>query len=142
MATQTIRILAFVTLLVHGIGHIQGVVAGTGIRPGNTLSTHSWLFSNLLGEKPTQTIALLIFLMTSIMGIATALSFQGWILPESLWTTLALITAFLSLFALIFFWNCFAMFFNKLGAIAVNVIIFYSILLEKHWPDALFNPSV
>ena len=78
MAPQTIRTFAFFVLLVHGVGHMQGVIAGTGIKLGNALSTHSWLFSDLLGEKATQILALITFSLTAIFGIAAAFSFQGW----------------------------------------------------------------
>lgn len=139
MNPQSIRTLAFIILLVHGIGHLQGVLAGTGIRMHGALSTHSWFFSKFVGERSSQVIAFLSFLLTAIFGISAALSFQGLIIPVQYWTTLALITAFLSVFNLIFFWSGFAMFFNKIGAIAVNAIIFYSILLNQGWPAVIFS---
>jgi len=139
MNPQSIRTLAFIILLVHGIGHLQGVLAGTGIRLHGALSTNSWFFTRLVGERSSQIIAFLSFLLTAIFGISAALSFQDLVIPSQYWTILALITAFLSVFNLIFFWSGFAMFFNKIGAIAVNAIIFYSILLNNNWPAAVFN---
>jgi hypothetical protein len=47
---------------------------------------------------------------------------------ESLWQSLALVTAFISTLCLVLFPNALAMFFNKAGAIAVNLIIYYSVL--------------
>jgi hypothetical protein len=52
---------------------------------------------------------------------------------------LALLTAIFSTVALVLFPKALAMFFNIAGAVAVNLIIYYSILLNGNWPSALFE---
>jgi hypothetical protein len=81
---------------------------------------------------------LILFLLTGIAGIITALSFKGIILAD-IWQSLAVVTAALSTLALILFPNGFAMFFNKVGAIAVNLFIYYSIVFSQNWPSVLFE---
>jgi hypothetical protein len=138
MSTQVIKLIVFIVLLVHGIGHIQGVVAGFGAKINNYNPTQSWLLKNQ-SERTNRVICLVLFLITAFIGIAAALSFRSIIFPESIWQTLTLITALLSSFCLIAFPNGFAMLFNKIGAIAVNLIIYYSILFRQYWPAEIFN---
>ena len=136
MTTKTIKLIAFIVLLVHGIGHFQGVVAAIGVKINDSASKMSWLL-NGLGEKTNQIICFVLFLITGIAGICTALSLKSIIISGDVWQTLALITAFFSTLCLVLFPNGFAMFFNKIGAIVVNLIIYYSILLNNNWPSVL-----
>jgi hypothetical protein len=138
MSPKTIKLLAFIILLVHGIGHLQGVVSSMGIRFHGSSSNVSWLLKGL-GGRSNRLICLILYLLATIFGILTALSFNDIIISTSLWTNLALITAFVSLAGLILFPRALAMFFNKAGSVAVNGIIFYSILFNGHWPAAVFE---
>jgi len=138
MTTKTIKTIAFIVLLVHGIGHLQGVITSLGIKISHTASPISWLLKGL-GENTNRAICLVLYLLTAAIGILAALSFKGIFFPVSSWQWLALLTAFMSSFCLILFPNALAMFFNKIGAIAVNLIIFYSLLFNAHWPSALFE---
>ena len=138
MTTKSIKLIAFIVLLVHGIGHFQGVVAAFGVKINKKNPTQSWLLKNQ-SEQTNKTLCLILFLVTGIAGILTALSFKDILLAETLWQTLAVINAFLSTACLVVFPNGFAMFFNHVGAIAVNLIIYYSILLQQYVPAALFE---
>lgn len=138
MTSKSIKLVAFFVLLVHGIGHFQGVAAGLGLKINNAHPANSWLLKSL-SEQTNKKICLLLFLVTGLVGILTALSFKGILLSDSMWQTLALVTAFLSTCCLIMFPNGLAMFFNKMGAIAVNLIVFYSILFQQNWPSPLFE---
>ncbi len=138
MTQKSIKLIAFIVLLVHGIGHFQGVAAGLGLKINNAAPGSSWLLKNL-GEQVNKQICLGLFLITGIMGILTALSFRGILIQHAVWQTLAIATAFFSTCCLVLFPNGFAMFFNKIGAIAVNLFIYYSILFGQHWPPALFE---
>jgi len=137
MTPKTIKLIAFVALLVHGIGHFQGVAAGLGLKINNSNPAQSWLLKNS-SEKLNRTLCMVLFLVTGIIGIMTALAFREILLAE-LWQTLALITATLSTLCLLLFPNSFAMLFNKVGAILVNGIIYYSIAFGQAWPSALFE---
>jgi len=137
MTTKTVKLIAFVALLVHGIGHFQGVAAGFGIKINNTTPAQSWLLKGF-SLKLNKTICLILFLITGIIGILTAIGFKGLILSDT-WQTLAIVTAILSTICLIVFPNSFAMFFNKIGAIAINLIIYYSIAFGQNWPAVLFE---
>ena len=138
MSPKSIRTIAFIVLLVHGIGHFQGVVGSLGVKFHDGVSYTSWLFKGL-NESVNRTICLVMYLVTAILGILTALSFFGILIPTSGWQVLALLTAIFSTVSLCLFPKALAMFFNKAGAVAVNLIIFYSILFNGNWPSALFD---
>ena len=135
MTTKTIKLIAFIALLVHGIGHFQGVAAGLGVKINNSSPAQSWLLKDL-SLQLNKTICLILFMITGIIGILTALGFKSIILADS-WQILALITAIFSTICLILYPNGFAMFFNKIGAVAVNSIIYYSIAFGQNWPAVL-----
>jgi hypothetical protein len=138
MTTKTIKILVFAALLVHGIGHLQGVVSSLGVKFRDSGSNVSWLLKGM-GEHINHMICLILYLGAAIFGILTALCFKEWLCIGNSWQSMALITAIISTFCLVLFPNALAMFFNKAGAIAVNLIIYYSILLNHQWPTAAFE---
>ena len=137
MTTKTIKLIAFIALLVHGIGHFQGVAAGLGIRINSANPAQSWLLKGS-NQKINRTICIVLFLLTGVIGIITAFSFRGIFLAEA-WQMLALFTAVFSTLCLILYPNSFAMFFNKVGAIGMNLIIYYSIAFNQNWPAVLFE---
>ena len=138
MTTKTVKLIVFITLLVHGIGHLQGVVSSSGVKFTSSTTCVSWLLKGL-GKKTNQIICFILYLAAAVVGIITALCFQHIITGLCTWQTLALITAIVSSLCLIFFPRALAMFFNKARAIAVNLIIYYSILLQGNWPAAIFE---
>jgi hypothetical protein len=137
MEARTVKLIGFILLLVHGIGHFQGVAAGLGLKINDAVPAQSWLLKGL-GSQTNSSICLILFLVTGIIGILTALSFWDLLLVGT-WQKLALVTATLSTVCLILFPNAFAMFFNKIGAIGVNLLIYYSILFHQQWPAAWFE---
>ena len=138
MSVRTIKIIAFIILLVHGIGHLQGVVAASGLKINNKEPALSWLMKNY-GRRQNAITCFVLFFITALFGITAAIGVMGIIIPFSYWGIFAAITAILSTICLIVFPNGFAQFFNVAGAIVVNLIIFYSVVLEQHWPSALFD---
>ena len=138
MTTKTIKLIVFIAFLVHGIGHFQGVAAGMGVKINNTQPATSWILKNM-SQQVNKTVCLILFFLTAVMGIITALSFKGILLPESLWQIPAIITAVLSTVCLVVFPNGFAMFFNKIGAVGVNLFIYYAILINQNWSSVLFD---
>ena len=138
MTTKTVKLIVFIALLVHGIGHFQGVAASLGAKINNSNAGVSWLLKSW-GEGTNKTISLILFLITGILGILTALSFKGILINESTWQLMAVITALCSILCLILFPNSFAMFFNKVGAIGVNLFIYYSIVFNGNWPSVIFE---
>ncbi len=68
MTAKTVYIIAFLLLLVHGIGHIQGAVSGFGVKFNKKTSIISWLLKDL-GSKLNHWICLLMYLGSAIFGI-------------------------------------------------------------------------
>jgi len=133
LAPKTLRTVFAIILFVHGIGHIQGVISSLGLFINDFWHPRSWLFDDLLGEKTSRILALVLWGMSAIGFQAAAFSFLGVGISHEYWRTLAIITAVPSILGLIFYWNSMAMIFNKLGAIAVNAWILIG-LLVLNWP--------
>lgn len=138
MTTKTVKLIAFFALLVHGIGHFQGVAAGLGLKINKSVPENSWIMKGL-NEKTARILCLVLFLATGVFGILSALALMNFIISYSAWQDLATATAVLSTLCLVTFPNGFAMFFNKAGAIAVNLLIYYSIIFNQHWPSVIFD---
>ena len=134
MSPKTLRTIIAIFLFVHAIGHIQGIVASLGVIKSDTWNVRSWLFDGLLGEKGSRTLAMILFIVIVLGFLATAFSFLGIGIPHESWRTLAIIFAVPSVLSLVAYWNAFAMFFNKVGAIGVNGWILIGLLLLK-WPS-------
>lgn len=136
MSISTLRIVIAVILLVHGIGHYMGLLSAVGVKLSSTSSANSWLFTGLLGDTPARIIGFVIYLLAFFGFIAAGLGLLGWLIPRGWWQPLAIGSAIISLFGLIFFWNAFAFFFNKFGAVAVNIAVLIC-LLRLHWPPEI-----
>jgi hypothetical protein len=134
MSPKTLRTIIAIFLFVHAIGHIQGIVASLGVIKSETWNVRSWLFDGLLGEKGSRILAMILFVVCVLGFLATAFSFLGVGLPHELWRTLAIIFAVPSVLGLVAYWNAFAQFFNKIGAIGVNGWILIGLLL-LNWPS-------
>jgi len=134
MTPKTLRTIFAVFLFIHAIGHGQGVVASLGLLNSETWNVRSWLFDSLIGEKASRTLAMILFIICVLGFLATAFSFLGIGITHDVWRTLAVISAIPSVISLIAYWNAFAMFFNKVGAIGVNGWILIGVLLLK-WPS-------
>lgn len=138
MSTSTLKLIVFLAFLVHGVGHLQGVVTSSGVKFRTSTSNTSWLLKGL-GVKWNKVICLVLYLAASVLGIFAALGFRGVLGQESPWTSLAIACAIFSSLGLFLFPKALALFFNKAGAIAVNLFIFYSLLFNGHWPSAIFD---
>lgn len=134
MSSTTLRTLIALGLFVHGIGHIQGVMAALGLQATERWHARSWLFTGLLGDTGASILALIIWLATTIAALAAGLGLLGWLVPHAWWRTAAIVSAVVSLVGLVFYWNSLAAIFNKVGAIGVNLAILVGLVL-LNWPS-------
>jgi hypothetical protein len=118
---------------IHGIGHIMCLLPALGMNVSPTWNSHSWLLSDLMGQRATNILAVIIWLTTVIGFLLAALALLGWGVPHEWWRPLAVVSAVMSLIGIILFWNAFASWFNKAGAIAVDLAVLIG-LLVMHWP--------
>jgi hypothetical protein len=134
MSPNTLRTVIAIFLFIHALGHGQGIVASLGIFKVDNWNVHSRLFDGLLGEKGSRILAFVLFTVCMLGFLATGFAFLGIGLPHESWRTLAIIFAFPSVLGLIAYWNAFAMFFNKFGAVSVNGWILIGLMLLQ-WPS-------
>lgn len=134
MSSDTLRLIVAGVLLVHGIGHILGVLAALGFSTMEKWSSQSWLLTGLLGETVSRVICFIMFLIAMVGFIVAALAVMGWLFPHEWWRPLSAISAVLSLLGLALFWNAFpALVPNKIGAIAVDIALLVGLLVVD-WP--------
>jgi hypothetical protein len=134
MSPKLVRTIIAVLLFIHAIGHIQGIIASLGVIKLGNWNARSWLFDGMLGENGSRTLAIILFAICALGFLIVAFSFIGIGFPHESWRTLAIIFAVPSVLCLVAYWNAFAMFFNKVGAIGMDAWILIGLFLLK-WPS-------
>jgi hypothetical protein len=122
-----------IVFFIHGIGHIMCIMPALGMNVTPTWNSHSWLLTDLLGQRVTNVLAVIIWLLAIIGFLLAALALLGWGVPHEWWRPLAMVSAVISLIGIVLFWNAFATWFNKAGAITVNLAVLIGLLLMQ-WP--------
>lgn len=134
MSPKVIQIAVPIVLILHGVGHVMGVLTAAGVVGTDTWHSRSWLLTSLLGDSTARMIALILWSVTVVGFIAAGAGAFGWMVTAGSWRTIAVVMAVISLVALALYWNAFASLFpNKVGSIAVNLAVLYGVLMA-HWP--------
>ena len=129
MSASTVRIITGSILILHGIGHSMALLPALNIAGTENWHYRSWLLTGLLGEPLSRALVVILFGTAMIGFIAAGLGVFGWLVPNSSWQTLAVVSALISMVALALFWNAFVTLFpNKLGAIVVNFAALWGLL--------------
>lgn len=122
-----------IVFFIHGIGHIMCIMPALGMNISPTWNSHSWLLTDLLGQRVTDVVAVIIWLLVVIGFLLAALALLGWGVPHEWWRPLAVVSAVISLIGIVLFWNAFAAWFNKAGAITVDLAVLIGLLVLQ-WP--------
>jgi hypothetical protein len=122
-----------IIFFIHGIGHIICILPALGLDASPTWNSYSWLLTNAIGQKAANVVGIVIWLAAVVGFILAGLALLGWGMPYAWWRPLAIVSAVISLIGVILFWNAFASWFNKAGAITVDVAVLVA-LLVLHWP--------
>ncbi|MGD8625376.1 MAG: hypothetical protein PVF47_08360 [Anaerolineae bacterium] len=135
-------VIAFVFFF-HGVGHAMGIIPALGLidTAGSdqgwlkNWSSHSWLLTDFLGSGASAVLCAILYLAGLIGFVGAALALLGWGLPHDWWRTLALVSAVVSLVALVLYWQALIFLFpHKVGALAVNLATLVC-LLGLNWPS-------
>jgi len=127
------NLVVFIVLLVHGIGHLQGVVVALGLKDFGKWHSRSRLLEKWLSPASQRTVCFTLFMITAIIALVFALCFQGLVLTNISWKLPGFLTATLSFISMALYPKAFAMFFNHIGAVSVNLIIYYAIFISDEW---------
>lgn len=133
MSPQTLRFLIPAVLIVHGVGHTMGILPAVGLASTKTWHSRSWLLTPMLGDTAARAVGVVLWLVATVGAIGAGLGAFGWPVTQGTWRSLAVVSAIVSLVGLVLFWNAFVAFFNKAGAIGVDVATLVGILL-LNWP--------
>lgn len=134
MSVTTLGIIIALVLFVHGIGHVMGLIPILGLASTETWHAQSWLLTGLIGDTASRIVGFILFAAPLVGFIGAGLGLMDWLVPHDWWQTLAIVSAVISMVAIILFWNAFVMLFpNKIGAIAVNGVTLVGLLLAN-WP--------
>jgi hypothetical protein len=137
MSVTTLGITIALVLFAHGIGHVMGLIPILGLSSTETWHARSWLLTGLIGDIASRAVGFILFAVALVGFIGAALGLMDWLVPHDWWRTLAIVSAVISMVAIILFWNAFVMLFpNKIGAIAVNVAALVGLLMAS-WPTEL-----
>lgn len=134
MNPRTLQIAYPIVLALHGIGHVMGIVPAVGLFSTERWHAGSWLLTPLFGDSLTRLVGIAVWIMTTIGFLIAGAGALGWAPAQDFWRGLAIVMAIVSLVAVVIFWNSFAATHNKLGAIAVNLIVIVG-LLVLDWPS-------
>ena len=129
MSTQMLRVIVAVVLLFHGVGHALGVLPAFGLTLGRTHAAGSWLAAGANGIGRGQAIGFALWALALVGFVSAGFAVVGWLVPQSWWSVLALVSAVVSMLALVFFWWGLPLLFpHKVGAIAANLAVFVCVL--------------
>jgi hypothetical protein len=121
-------------LLAHGVGHVLGLLPVFGDDLPAGWNARSWLLTTTLGETASKGISAVLWSTCTILFFLASLAVLGWGIPYEWWRPLAVVGAALSTVTLGLFWNGFpALFPNKIGALAVNLVVLGGVLAAD-WP--------
>jgi hypothetical protein len=136
VSDQSVRLVTFIVLMVHGLGHGGGIGALAWIawRPGSEsggwTAARSWLLPTL--TSGTAGVGASAFWIISLVGfVAAALMYWfGW---SDGWRILAIGSAVISMSGIVLFFGTWPMF-NTLAAIGVNAAVLIGLGLLRWTP--------
>jgi hypothetical protein len=132
---MTLRIIIAAVLFIHGIGHFMGIMPALQIVDIKGWNSHSWLLTPLIGETASRILSAILFLAALAGFMLATLALLGWLVPQGWWRTLAVVSAIVSLVAVVLFWNAFvALVPNKVGALGVDIAVLVCLLI-LNWPS-------
>lgn len=134
MSDTTLRTVIRLALLVHAIGHVQGIVVSLGLFSTENWHPRSWLLTESIGEDPSRMIALVLWSSMTLGFLLVTAGACGWEPMNAHWRGLGLVLAVFSLAGIVVYWNSFALIFNKVGAIAINAVLIWGVLIAN-WPS-------
>jgi len=100
MTPSTLQLLVFIIFLAHGAGHYMGVVTALGYKLSSTSSYSSWFFGTGYGSRM---VCFILYFLAIIGFVLTALSLKNYLILNTYWESLAIISALISISCLLFF---------------------------------------
>jgi hypothetical protein len=142
MSGTVVRAIIALVFAFHGVGHAMGIIpavrranaSGSGQGWLKNWSSHSWLLTSLLGDTAARLLCAVLYLAALIGFIGAALALLGWGIPHDWWRTLAVVSAAVSLAAVLFYWQALIFLFpHKVGALAIDIATLVG-LVVLNWP--------
>ena len=127
----------FFLLLVHGFGHLLGVVASFRPSRKDDWNINSWLLNVSFSDSSRRMIAAVVFILPAFAAISSALMLKGWILEDTDWRAVSLFAAFVSFGAIILFPKALFSPFNRTAAILLDIAIII-VMMKEPWAAITF----
>jgi hypothetical protein len=121
-----------IVLIAHGLGHLMAIIPLMA-RTHEKWHAGSWLLDHLVGRAASVVVGSLVAVAITLGFVLSGLAVGRWGVPEDWWRGLAAVSGVASLIWLIAFWHSLATLFNKVGAIAVNLMAVVGVLIAG-WP--------
>jgi hypothetical protein len=143
MSAQTIKILVTAVLILHGVAYARALGMllwqSLGKLSSSWLPVRSWMFHSM-SSKVVAGVASIFWLLSTIGFFAATLAYWDILIPQDMWSQLAVIAAIISILGIIFIsgiWpgapNRKLAIFDTLIALVVDIAILVS-QLWLHWP--------
>jgi hypothetical protein len=136
MSDQAVRTIVGVVLILHGLGHggalgaLFWIAHVGGQKTGGWTAARSWVLPSLSAE--TAALVAGTFWVVSLVGfVAAGLAVLGILVPQDLWSPLAVASAIVSTVGIVLFAGTWPIF-NTVAAMAVNIGVFVAVL-ALHW---------
>jgi hypothetical protein len=125
-----LQTIAAVALIMHGIGHVMGVFPVFNLWSIEGQSSRSWLLTDFIGKRASDLLSVALWLTAMVGFIAAGLGMLGWLIPATWWQPLAITSSIISIFTIVLYWSAFYTSFNKIAALAVDIVVLGVLL----WP--------
>lgn len=130
-----------IVLLAHGVGHVLGLMPLFTQNLPDGWNLRSWALTEAVGESAAKGIGAVLFATSTLIFVLAGLAVLGWGVPFEWWKPLGVSGAIVSTVTIVLFWSAFpALVPNKVGALAVNVILIGNWVNVWDWPtDEMLN---
>ena len=135
-----LQLIIGVVLIAHGIGHVLGYFPVMGWASAEGWSGDSWLLTAPIGTTGANAIALVLWTVPLVGFTLAGLGVLGIAVPATWIRPLAVLAAVVSIAGVILFWNAFPTMTNRIGALVIDVIVLWAVLVA-HWPSSDVVPS-
>ncbi len=130
-----VNLIIGIVLIAHGIGHVLGYFPIFGWASVDGWTGESWLLTAPIGVAGANAIALVLWTIPMVGFTLAGLGVLGIAVPTTWIRPLAVVSAVVSIAGIVLFWHAFPTMTNRIGAIAVDIVVLWAVLVA-HWPSS------
>ena len=137
---MSLKLIIGLVLVAHGIGHSLGAFPIFGWAKADGWSGDSWILTGPAGVTATHALGLVLWAAALVGFVVAGLGVLGVAVPVEWIRPVAVVASMVSLVAIGLFWDALPSMVSKVGAIGVDVIVLWAVLVA-HWPSTEIVPG-